>query len=281
MGSNIRKVSKNGGAVTVLASGIGAVNEIAVDATNVYWTEYNELNGNGAIKSVPKNGGTITTLASGTPAGSVYDVFSPVGLTLDLTYVYWGETVGGGAIRRVPKVGGQVVDIGRGQGSVFFLVLDASQTNFYILGDSASFFRLPVGGGIRQVLATKVGVGLTGPLAIDQSAIYSEDLNSAGTIFGVPLSGGPVNYLVRNEFDPHNVAIDQNYVFFPHARAGSSAAIFHFVKKVSKAGGTPIVYPNCSYTTATEAAGVAVDATDIYVVGTTSSASAVVFKLAK
>ncbi len=39
-GSSIKKVSKTGGSVTVLASGLGAVNQIAVDGTNVYWTGF-------------------------------------------------------------------------------------------------------------------------------------------------------------------------------------------------------------------------------------------------
>lgn len=284
-GSSIKKVSKTGGSVTVLASGLGAVNQIAVDGTNVYWTEYNEANGNGQIRSVPIGGGTITTLASGTPAGSSYDVFYPTGIVLDANYVYWGEQVGGGAVRRVPKAGGQVIDIGRGQGSVTFLTLDASQSNFYILGDSGSFFRLPIGGGTRQALAAKVGLNLTGPLEIDQNAIYSEDVTDAssgrgGSIFAVPTNGGAVNYLVTNENDPHNVATDQNYVYYPHAPITGDVN-FHFVRKVAKGGGTPILYPGCSAGTVAGVIGVAVDSTSVYVMGYDRNNAGILFKQAK
>ncbi|HEY7898449.1 MAG TPA: IPT/TIG domain-containing protein [Gemmatimonadaceae bacterium] len=284
-GSSIKKVSKTGGSVTVLASGLGAVNQIAVDGTNVYWTEYNEANGNGQIRSVPIGGGTITTLASGTPAGSSYDVFYPTGIALDANYVYWGEQAGGGAIRRVPKAGGQVIDIGRGQGSVNFLALDASQSNFYILGDSGSFFRLPIGGGTRQALAAKVGLNLTGPLEIDQNAIYSEDLTDAssgrgGSIFAVPTNGGAVSYLVTKENSPHNVATDQNYVYYPHAPITGDLN-FHFVRKVAKGGGTPVLYPNCSAGTVAGVIGVAVDSTAVYVMGYDRNNAGIVFKQAK
>lgn len=284
-GSSIKKVSKTGGPVTVLASGLGAVNQIAVDGTSVYWTEYNEGSGNGQIRSVPIGGGAITTLASGTPAGSVYDVFFPTGIALDANYVYWGESAGGGAVRRVPKAGGQVIDIGRGLGNVNFLTLDASQSNFYILGDSGSFFRLPIGGGTRQTLATNVGTNLTGPLEIDQNAIYSEDLVDAssgrgGAIFAVPTNGGAVSYLVTNENDPHNVAIDQNYVYYPHAPIAGDLN-FHFVRKVAKGGGTPILYPGCSAGTVAGVVGVAVDSTAVYVMAYDRNNAGIVFKQAK
>ena len=284
-GSSIKKVSKTGGSVTVLASGIGAVNQIAVDGTNVYWTEYNEANGNGQIRSVPTGGGTITTLASGTPAGSLYDVFFPTGIALDANYVYWGEGTGGGAVRRVPKAGGQVTDIGRGQGSVNFLTLDATQSNFYILGDSGSFFRQPISGGSRQALAAKVGQNLTGPLEIDQNAIYSADVVGAssgrgGSIFSVPTNGGAVNYLVTKENVPHDVATDQNYVFFPHAPL-TGETNFHFVRKVAKAGGAPVLYPNCSAGTVAGVIGVAVDSTAVYVMAFNQNNAGIVFKQAK
>jgi len=284
-GSSIKKVSKTGGPVTVLASGLGGVNQIAVDGANVYWTEFNEQTGNGQIRSVPSGGGTVTTLASGTPAGSVYDVFFPTGIALDANYVYWGESAGGGAVRRVPKAGGQVVDIGRGQGSVNWLALDATQSNFYVVGDSGSFFRQPVAGGSRQALAAKVGSNLTGPLEIDQNAIYSEDLVDAstgrgGSIFSVPTNGGTVSYLVTKENNPHDVAIDQNYVFFPHAPIVGDKN-FHFVRKVAKSGGAPVLYPNCSAGTVAGVVGVAVDSTAVYVMGFDQNNAGMVFKQAK
>ena len=74
-----------------LATGLGGVNQLAVDGDNVYWTEYEVVSGSGAVKSVPRTGGSVTVLASGTPSGSTYDVFFPQGIVLDDTYVYWGE----------------------------------------------------------------------------------------------------------------------------------------------------------------------------------------------
>lgn len=284
-GSNIKKVSKAGGPITVLASSLGAVNQIAVDGSNVYWTEYNEGTGHGQIRSVPTSGGTITTLASGTPAGSAYDVFVPVGIALDATYVYWGETVGLGAVRRVPKAGGTVTDIGRGNGNVNFFAIDASATNFIELGDAGSFYRQPIAGGSRQALATSVASNSTGPLLIDQTAVYSSDVVDAtsgrgGSIFSVPTSGGPATYLVTKEQDPHDVAIDESFVYYPHAYQTGDVN-FHFVRKVPKTGGTPTLYPGCAAGTVAGVVGVAVDSTSVYALAYNSSNAGVVFKQPK
>ena len=275
--SAIKKVSKTGGSVTVLASGLGAVNQIAVDGTNVYWTEYAIGNGNGAIKSVPKTGGSVTVLATGTPAGSTFDVFFPVGITLDATYAYWGEGVGGGAIRRVPKTGGQVVDIGRGQGAVSFLTIDSTQTYFYFVGDSSSFFRLPFAGGARQLLAAKVGTNIGGGWALDANFLYGVDLVDQGSVFKVPTGGGSPTYLVTNLRDPHNLAIDANYIYYP--LQGNPV---HSIAKLPKAGGTgtSTTLPGCGAQVAGVIA-VAVDEAYVYAVGFNSANAAVVFKQVK
>ena len=85
---SIRKVSKNGGQVTILASNIDNPSGIALDSTNIYWT----ASYGGVIQTTLKSGGAVTTLASGrTMPGSV---------AVDSTSVYWIE---GNSIKKIAK----------------------------------------------------------------------------------------------------------------------------------------------------------------------------------
>jgi len=80
----LQKVSKNGGAVTPLASGLSQPMRLALDATNVYWTEFaGGTAGAGAVKSVPLAGGGVATLASG--------LNGPFAIVADGAAIYWTE----------------------------------------------------------------------------------------------------------------------------------------------------------------------------------------------
>jgi hypothetical protein len=65
---------------------------IAVDSSNVYWTEYVSP---GSVKSVSQSGGSITTLASGRTF--------PYSIAVDATNVYWTEYTSGGSIMTMTK----------------------------------------------------------------------------------------------------------------------------------------------------------------------------------
>jgi hypothetical protein len=79
----VMKVAVGGGAPTALAS--GHPGDIAVDATSVYWTDFDSSSGsggsNGTVMKVPVGGGPPTILASGQ---NWLDR-----IAVDATSVYW------------------------------------------------------------------------------------------------------------------------------------------------------------------------------------------------
>jgi sugar lactone lactonase YvrE len=70
-----------GGSVSTLVSG-GTGYGIAIDASNVYWTDFRA----GNVMQMPLGGGAITTLAS--------DQYGPIGFGMDADNVYFSNAMG-------------------------------------------------------------------------------------------------------------------------------------------------------------------------------------------
>ena len=85
----------NGGAIAILATG-QTPSSLAVDAANVYWTNYNNGQPGGAVMKVSIAGGPPVMLAAGPR--------SPYAIAVDPTAVYW--TTSSGAVLSVPLSGG-------------------------------------------------------------------------------------------------------------------------------------------------------------------------------
>jgi hypothetical protein len=236
---------KGGGSVATVVNGLQGVNDFVVDSTNVYWTEYDVVSGNGAIKTVAKTGGAVTVLATGTPPGLNGDVFDPGPIAVDSTYVYWMDM--NSTLRRVPKTGGTAVETSVGGLGAQRMVIDAGSVYLYgITGGqtpatSRTVFRYPLSGGSVQVLATGSEMAVFGNVALDDTNFYGANWDGApnGDVFEVPIGGGAPIFVVTHLNNPRNFAIDTSNIFYSGNITNPGAT---GVFKVSKTGGTPTLY---------------------------------------
>jgi hypothetical protein len=192
----VKKAPKAGGAATTIATFSGAVSDIAVDATDVFWTDF----GNGKVWKAPKAGGAPTQLASG-QAGAH-------GIALDAANVYFTAQTAGNVVK-VPKAGGAATILASGQQAPFGIALDASfvyWTNYF----GGAVMRAPLAGGAPATLAS----GLMGPagVAVDASNVYWSNY-SAGSVMKAPLAGGAAVTLAAGLTKPQYLALDAVYLY--------------------------------------------------------------------
>jgi hypothetical protein len=92
-GNQVLKVPKSGGSAVTLnnSAGLGPLG-IAVDASGVYWANFNHttVQSCGLVTGTP-----LVTLASGQS--------SPIWIAVDATAVYWTDTGSGGNVMKAPK----------------------------------------------------------------------------------------------------------------------------------------------------------------------------------
>lgn len=116
-GDNVMSATSSGGSATTLASGQAFPFDLAVDATNLYWTN---ARGAGAVLKMKKAGGTPITLVaqSGTAR-----------LAVDASNVYFttpGASSNDGAVVSVPLDGGTTTTLATGQSTPEGIAVDAN-----------------------------------------------------------------------------------------------------------------------------------------------------------
>jgi hypothetical protein len=128
-----------GNPVTIYSAQNAWITSIAVDSTNIYWTNYGSMepnNTNGVVMRMPLGGGTATTIASGQ--------HDPAAIAVDGTNVYWGnagtQSAGylDGSIMKAPLDGGTPVTLATGGGGVYGIAVDATSVYWTTQNDSVT-----------------------------------------------------------------------------------------------------------------------------------------------
>jgi hypothetical protein len=152
---------------------------MALDATNVYWTECGDPAG-GYVRKVPKAGGEVVTLATG-------DRLS--GIAVDSTSVYWvagTSDATGGTIMKIPVGGGTPTTMTSRSGLPSHLAVDGSSV-YWVEQMQDAIMSIPLSGGVPAVVVT---ARLAWQFALTPTDVYwlGIGLNRAPIAGGAPVA---------------------------------------------------------------------------------------------
>jgi Domain of unknown function (DUF5050) len=236
----VLRVSKAGGAVVTLASCEPSPSGIAVDNANVYFTDNTA---NGSVMKIAKSGGTVVPLAAGRTL--------PSAIVVDGADVYWTDNNSEGAVLRVPIAGGTVTTLASGQDDPWSIAVTAKDvywTNYNGYAATGAVVKVPRAGGAVTTLASAqfpVGIG------VDSTHVYwAEDV--VGTLMSVALSGAGGPVMLASTGGATSLAVDPSGAYLTNGSGGRLIS-------VKLTGGTPVILATSSQPT-----GIALDATNIY-----------------
>jgi hypothetical protein len=232
-GGNIKKISKSGGNIITLISGLsnpsGVSNPmgIVVDSSNIYWADNGTgTSSSGIINQLPLslNNWNITVLANGQT--------SPQAIAVDESHVYWAEYSANGSIKRVPINGGTIDILASGLYGPSHIAID---DNYVYWGEDGTGSVKKVNKSDKSVTVLASGLCAPGSISIDSSNVYWGDL-AYGPACGVRMvqkNGGTITPLVLNLTDGiFSIATDENYVYY--IEAGNR------IMKIAVGGGNPL-----------------------------------------
>jgi len=207
-GTKVQKLLKSGGTPTTLATGSSFYDGITVQNNTVFWGVPS-----GLIYSVPTTGGSVTTVATGSQ-----DIAS---IRVTNNTVVWSQTTYPAVVFAQP-IGGSRITLSSGVNVEPGLAI---QDGFAYFTGSESMYRVPIGGGIRQTLASNLNDAYD--LALDATNIYwveaGNPLGTNGSVRQMPLSGGPIITLATNLAQPLVIAIDSTNVYWLENANGNTA----------------------------------------------------------
>lgn len=208
-GTKVQKLLKSGGSPTTLVTGSSFYDGITVQNNTVFW------GASGTIYSVPITGGSSTSVAS-SPT-SLHDIAS-IRVTNDV--VFWSQTEYPSSLFTQP-IGGSRTTLSSGVNVEPGLAI---QDGFAYFAGSESIYRVPIGGGARQTLAS--GLNDAYDLALDATNIYwveaGNPTGTNGSVRQMPLTGGAITTLATNLAQPVAIAIDSTNVYWLERNNGQT-----------------------------------------------------------
>jgi hypothetical protein len=188
---------------TVLAEGEDQPESIAIDGTNVYWTNVSD------IRRVPKSGGAATTVYA--------SEYGPYFIQVDDTHLYWfhaNATADARELMRAPKSGGGPLSrlaVTPGPSGGYFLTLDADSA-YWVDEDGPNLFlmRAPKTGGASTPLFMQYPIGA--PTLDDRYVYWGE--GSTPTVQRIAKTGGAVQDVVTDLNRVDLVIPDATDVYF-------------------------------------------------------------------
>ncbi len=247
MGS-VRSVSKCGGPVQTLASGLYYPTSLGVNAATVFWADAGDSGHSvlGGIFAVPAAAGAVATLVS---------EYDSMRVAVDAQSVYWTNPAMA-SVERVPQAGGAATTIASETHGPESIALDDTHVYWTAAG---SVLRAPKAGGAPVTLAS--GTTLAYGLAVDGTYAYYQagDGSGYGTLTRVAIdgSGGPPLALAPTAVT--GLAVDATSVYWTDNGGGRRGA--GNVLRIARTGGNPVTIATAQ---SSAVAGIAVDDTSVY-----------------
>jgi hypothetical protein len=206
--------------VVIVASGQAGPQNIATDATHIYWTN---RNGDQVMRAA-KAGGAVETFAAGQDGAQ--------GIALDASHVYWTNFFGDQVMRRA-KSGGELESLATVQDGAYGIALDATHVYWTSGEDDTVMRRAKAGGAIQTIAASQSTVR---GIAVDETHVYWAVAGFAGEVKRAPKTGGNVATISAPEGAAEGVALDATHVFWTSLPDSASRQI----RRRAKSGGAVI-----------------------------------------
>jgi hypothetical protein len=248
---------------------------LVVDATSVYFINGGTAANNyvdGALMRVPTGGGKTTTVVS--------LQWTPSGLAIAGTNLYWTNYFTSNTVMTVPISGGNPATLVSGQAGPEGIAVDATNVYWTNSTVSGTVMKMPLGGGTPITLAS--GLDFPGSIAVDATNVYWTNQGTSGRADGyarlmtVPIKGGtPTTLASADRMASGGIAVDATGVYWAYSiyysdnaapggtstPDGGTAGCAGTVLKVPVGGGTPITLASGQFCSGGQ---VAVDATAVY-----------------
>jgi N-acetylneuraminic acid mutarotase len=262
--------TSNAGTITlapVVAGGLSVPWQLAVDSTNIYWTEQGTGTSDGYVKKMSIATGVITTLASG--------LSDPVGIAIDASYVYWTEyaqgTTNSGSVKRISISGGTIPTVLTSNiSSPWGIAVDGTNVYWTEYLDSGAVMKMSKSSISSTGIVLANGLAWPMGIALDATNVYwAENPSNGGAVKKIPIAGAPSpTTLAASLNSPTYVVVDATSIYYTEYgtvdSSGNTNAASGSLKKVSLSLSSYPATPTTLASGLNYAAGIAVDSTNVY-----------------